>query len=527
MTHVSLPIYEYLPTDICILRSPSEHDCLAGSHRQILGVLQPRNQDEVQACLSAARKTKTTLYPISTGMNWGLGSGNPVGDNCVILDLSKMNRIIEINHELGYARIEPGVTQAQLAAELKRTKSPFFIDVTGSSADSSILGNALDRGVAYNQLRVDTITQLEVLLGNGNIIRTGFGHWGEEPLTHVYRHGIGPSLDGLFFQSNFGIVLSATVLLQPKPETISSFLIHIQSEEKVPDLCEALQKLMMSGDLNCITHIFNQERFIPGLAPHIFEYYQKIKQPKTHEEVENLLRSQFPTKWLAAGNIKGDQAQVRHLKKKLKNSLSPFGKVMVITDSTKKIFSVIQRFPGLHFYKALLYAQKPVGEMTTGQPTYGTLGAIHWPIAGYVSDPKILKNPDTGVSGYIYSLPFAPLNKTSAQKLIEISESTGKLFGFQTAITLNLVSHRILEAVVSLSFDRKIKDQVQQAKSCIRQIQDQFIKEGFYPYRIHIDYMDQVVQTNSLHWKMIQDLKNQFDPDGVISPGRYCFSSIA
>ncbi|GIL18678.1 MAG: 4-cresol dehydrogenase [Oligoflexia bacterium] len=498
------------------------HTCLAGSRRGIQGVVRPSTREEVIEVLRAARETKTRLYPISTGMNWGLGSMNPVQDNCVILDLSSLNRIYEINHKLGYAHIEPGVTQEQLANQLKLENSPFFLDVTGSSADTSILGNALDRGISYNLLRVDTITKLEVLLGTGEIIETGFGHYGPSELSHLYRHGVGPSLEGLFFQSNFGIVLSATVALLPRPQKITSFIIQIQNESRLPELCEALRELMMAGDLNCITHVFNQERIIPGLAPHVAEYFEKINQPKTKTEVDDLIRNEFPAKWLAAGNIKGDAKQVQILERKIKKKLSLYGKVIVLTDFTKKLLSLTQYLPGLHAKKALLYAQRPVGEMTTGQPTYGTLGALHWPIVGHLKDKHILKNPDLGKSGFIYTLPFAPLTAESARTLIEVTQTTGHKYGFEPAITLNLVTNRILEAVISLSFDRENQQESEKAKQCLAELQQLFINEKLFPYRTHIDFMNQLVDPQSTHWKLIGELKKQFDPDGIIAPGRYC-----
>jgi hypothetical protein len=45
---------------------------------------------------------------------------------------------------------------------------------------------------------------MEVVLGTGEVLRTGFGQYPQARTTHLYPYGIGPYLDGLFTQSNFG-----------------------------------------------------------------------------------------------------------------------------------------------------------------------------------------------------------------------------------------------------------------------------------------------------------------------------------
>ena len=61
-----------------------------------------------------ANRWKVAVYPISSGRNWGYGSRVPAADGCVLLDLGRMNQIVDFNEELGYVTVEPGVTQAQL-----------------------------------------------------------------------------------------------------------------------------------------------------------------------------------------------------------------------------------------------------------------------------------------------------------------------------------------------------------------------------------------------------------------------------
>ena len=57
-----------------------------------------------------------------------------------------MNRILEVDAELGYAVIEPGVTYAQLNEHLAARGLPLWTDAAGTTKSASIIGNALDKG---------------------------------------------------------------------------------------------------------------------------------------------------------------------------------------------------------------------------------------------------------------------------------------------------------------------------------------------------------------------------------------------
>src|SRR5689334_18010189 len=67
-------------------------------HR-IPAIVRPANRAEVQECLRIANRRRCAVYPISSGRNWGYGSRMPSSDGCVLLDLGRMNRIVDFNEE--------------------------------------------------------------------------------------------------------------------------------------------------------------------------------------------------------------------------------------------------------------------------------------------------------------------------------------------------------------------------------------------------------------------------------------------
>src|SRR5579863_705401 len=103
-------------------------------------ILRPGTVEQVQDAVRIANEYGTALYPISSGKNWGYGSGVPASTDCAILDLSRLNEIIDFNEQLGYVTVQPGVTQAGLFAFLQQRKSGLWMDATGSSPECSLIG---------------------------------------------------------------------------------------------------------------------------------------------------------------------------------------------------------------------------------------------------------------------------------------------------------------------------------------------------------------------------------------------------
>src|SRR5262245_40711317 len=117
-----------------------------GGHRprHIASVLSASSRDEVQRIVCQAASAHQALSVISTGRNWGLGSGMPIEDGTSVLELSQMTGIRLLDPERGIAVVEPGVTQRQLAAAVADT--PWMLNTTSSCADTSLIGNTMDRG---------------------------------------------------------------------------------------------------------------------------------------------------------------------------------------------------------------------------------------------------------------------------------------------------------------------------------------------------------------------------------------------
>jgi 4-cresol dehydrogenase (hydroxylating) len=88
---------------------------------------------------------------------------------------------------------------------------------------------------------------MEVVLANGEVLRTGMGGVKGSNTWQVFKWGYGPYLDGLFTQSNYGIVTKMGLWLMPEPEVFKPFAIKYRNDEDIVNLVELFRPLSISG----------------------------------------------------------------------------------------------------------------------------------------------------------------------------------------------------------------------------------------------------------------------------------------
>ena len=118
-----------------------------------------------------------------------------------------MNKILRsIGHVLRHL-VEPGVTFQQLYDYIEDNKLGLMLSFSAPSAIAGPLGNTMDRGVGYTPYGEHFMMQcgMEVVLGNSDVYRTGMGGVPGNNTWQIFKWGYGPTLDGMFTQSNYGI----------------------------------------------------------------------------------------------------------------------------------------------------------------------------------------------------------------------------------------------------------------------------------------------------------------------------------
>jgi 4-cresol dehydrogenase (hydroxylating) flavoprotein subunit len=183
--------------------------------------------EQVQRIVRVCNEHKIPVWPISTGKNLGYGGTPPHSRGQVILDLKRMNRIIDVDPDLCTALVEPGVTYQQLYDYIQERKYPLWLSLPAPSAIAGPVGNTLERGVGYTPYGEHFMFQcgMEVVLPNGELLRTAMGGISNANTWQVFKWGYGPYLDGIFTQSNYGIVTKLGFWLMPAPDVYKPFAV--------------------------------------------------------------------------------------------------------------------------------------------------------------------------------------------------------------------------------------------------------------------------------------------------------------
>ena len=226
----------------------------------------PNSVPELQHVLRIANEYRIPVWTISTGKNYGYGGPDARVHGSVILDLKRMNRILELNEEHAYAVVEPGVSHYDLWLEIRRRGLRLWTDGP-SPAYASIIGNTVERGAGYGLLGERAAAQcgMEVVLANGDILRTGMGANSNARTWQQYKYGFGPYVDGMFSQSNLGVVTKMGIWLIPEPPVFRSAEVYVEDHEAIIPLIDAIRPLRISNVIaNSATISPNRGGYVEG-----------------------------------------------------------------------------------------------------------------------------------------------------------------------------------------------------------------------------------------------------------------------
>lgn len=488
-----------------------------------LAVLHPDSTSQVQQIVKIAARFGIGIHPISRGKNWGYGDAAPTCANQVLVDLGRMNRIVDLNDKLGYVVLEPGVTQKQLYDYLQEQAPDWWMDVTGAGLETSIMGNTLDRGFGHTRYGDHSLTTcgLEVVLGDGRLLKTGLGHYQNARANRAYRHGVGPNLEGLFTQSNFGIVTQMGIYLMPKPEAFSAFFIAAPRESDLPELIDALAKLRMQGLLQSAIHIANDLRAISGRMRYPWD--RAGQTTPLPADLRRILRSECAVgAWNVCGAISGTKATVAGTQRALQRAL-PNHRIIFLNDRKIQVAERMTRLLGkvglCNTLASRLEIVKPVYGLLKGIPSNEPLRGASWRVRD--AEPQQPTDPLDCHAGLMWIAPILPADGPVAAAAVSMMEPIYQKHGFDSLLTLTFVTERALCCVSNISFDRRRPDEVARAQECYRELTERLMRSGYILYRSSPQTMKTLAIGSSGFWDVSASIKHALDPQGILSRGRY------
>lgn len=463
--------------------------------RDVAGVVFPKSTAEVLTVVRAANQHRVPIYPISGGNNIGLGSRSPVLDGQVVVDLGwHMSRIIEVNEELGFAVIEPGVTFQRLHDELVRLGDRLMVSATSGPPLGSVLGNALDKGGGYGPHfdHFGMLCGLEVVLGNGEVLRTGEGSLRHDTLVnwHVSKYSFGPILDGLFAQSNFGIVTRAAVWLLPRPPAIESFHFLFPHDDDLGTIIDLIRPLRISGFVPTLFRVCN-DLYAFGTEETNPEYEQTHGRISVSAAARAALRNKHGLgAWQVSGAFYGASSA----------ALAP------MIERVKSHFSRDGRSRYIPHVEALDIAPLNIAiDSMSGRPSSAELTLLRWRPGG----------------GNLWFSPGTPMSGRQALELDRIGREIYAETGMDY-IVMHVAGARYARSLHVLVFNQGDPDENQRADDCYRRLAREFARRGIGVGRSPIDYQQEHMEMlTSAFRDTSNSIKRVLDPNGIIAPGRY------
>ncbi len=447
----------------------------------------PSSAEEIQAIVRIANEYKVPLWPISRGKNLGYGAAAPRMTGTVVLDLGRMKRIIDVNERFGYCLIEPGVGFFDLFDYLQQNKIRLWMSIP-ANAWGSVVGNALERGYGYTPYGDNTshICGMEVVLANGEMVRTGTGAMSNSPCWQLFKYGYGPSWDQLFCQSNFGVVTKMGLWLMPEPEATLGLDMQLPNPDDVGWAIDALQPLRLNGVLLQNPSIGNSLRFVAS-ATQRSQWYQGEGALPDDVLAEILKKSGFGW-WNISLRLYGyDEVNQVHARI-VKDAFAPH---------TKQEFKVSEWHRG-----------DSIENSGAGVPSVNPLQIINW---------------RGGRGGHIGFSPTLPAKGDLVLKQFHSTKKRYEEIGVDYYGSFTLFD-RYTTNVNMMIYDRDDAALTRKVRDLFKVLVADAAKEGYSEYRTHISYMDDVARTFDFNdhalLRLNERLKDALDPNGILAPGK-------
>lgn len=459
-------------------------------------IVMPTSVEDVQAVVRIANEHKIPLWTHGTGRNNGYGGPAPRVSGSVIVSLRNMNKVLEIDEECAYAVVEPGVRWFDLHDAVVAGNHKLMVSIPDLGW-GSVIGNTLENGITYLPVAQDMAAYcgMEVVLADGEVLRTGMGAMPKNRSWHVYKRGLGPTLDQLFMQSNYGIVTKMGIWLTPWPECYMPLWLRVWNDDDLGPLVDTLRTLLLDRTIENVPQIWNtisMASVISSRSP----WYQG-EDPIPDSVTDHMARELQIGRWLMRFALYGDEAVVDHRFRKVKEAF--------------------ERIPGAEVWgekcapEDMASLEHPFDRVQAGVPNLGINQMTGW----YGGEE----------GGHIGFSPVARLTGADAMALRDLLRGlVEQEANLDYAAVLIPTNARSFVHITMVIFDTKDETQTRRAYDASKLLVREAAKHGYGEYRAHLDFMDLAQAQYSFgdhaYRRFTERIKDAVDPNGILSPGK-------
>ncbi|MEC3951127.1 FAD-binding oxidoreductase [Sphingobium sp. HWE2-09] len=489
--------------------------------RTASAAIAPDTAEQMVELVKIANRYKIPIYPISTGKNLGYGGAAPALAGSVVLDLKRMNRIVEIDERQGYVIVEPGVSYFDLYSYIQDKGLKLWIDCP-SPGWGSLVGNALDGGVGVTlssyRDHFGAHCGMEVVLPNGRMMRTGMGAMPTAKTWQQFKPGYGPMIDGLFKQSNYGVVTKMGFWLMPPPEGYTTGTVTVPKYHDLIPLIDIISRLERSKIVQGLWMLSSPTTGTRGDEAHLVNNGPPPMDPR-FAVILNDPGGADMNKLDAAAQAAGVPfwACEFHL----------YGPAKFIAAQWDCISDAIRAIPGAQFkLNPVRSLPLPAEDIA---PMFDT-GQLGIPSLRTFSLGPMISYEDEDVVGHIFFSPVIPRTGEAAIEAMDLFAGIARKYKlpypplqFPSSIFERAFLFAVgLPVTRSATVNAKIRD-------IVRELVVIATERGWGEYRTAPAFYDLIMDTYSYNDHALRDfldsIKGAVDPNGIMSPGRYAIGT--
>jgi FAD/FMN-containing dehydrogenase len=448
-------------------------------------VVKPANTAAVQKLVKLANETLTPLVPVSSGPPHFRGDTVPGIGGAIVVDLSRMKKIINVDRARRVAMVEPGVTFAELIAAADKEGIRLNLPLLPRKS-KTVVGSLLEREPVvmpkYQWDISDPLSCVEVIFGSGDEFRTGQaagpGNVKEQwAVGGVQKAPYGPGVCSWHrliqgAQGTIGIVTWASMRCELLPSVEEPFMVGSENLDTLVEMATWLIRLRMANE--CF--ILNNTNLAAIMAK---------KWPKDYEN----LKSTLPT-WILFYNLAGyETLPEERVSSYIKDAI----------DITKRLgVEAVQAVGKVSAMELLKTVQAPSGEP-------------YW------------KLRYKGASEDVFFLTINDKLGGQVEAMYGLAEKAGYATSDMGVYIQPIVQGTGIHCEFNLFYDPANASEAERVKNLsAAAVKGLMAKDAFFS-RPYGESAGMVINRDAATVAVLNKLKKMFDPNKVMNPGKVCF----